>query len=187
MVKGCIQLGLVPDINNAVNMVPVDSVARYVTLSGITPPFSPSLVTVFHITARPSIRFNDILSSLATFGYTVQQTGYLEWRRRLEQHVIEIQDNALFPLLHFVLDDLPTSTKGPELNDSNTSALIRERNSEEYGRAVDVDLMGMYLAWLVEAGFLDPPTTSPSTDGNVRALPKLEGGSGAKAIGRTGR
>lgn len=161
-------------------MVPVDSVARYTALSVLSLPFLPQRATVFHITAHPSIRFNDVLGSLAKYGYATQQAGYLPWRRKLEQHVIEVQDNALFPLLHFVLDDLPTSTKGPELNDRNTATLL-QKNGEEFGNPVDDNIMGVYLAWLVQAGFLEPP---PS--GGI-PLPKLQSDVATKAIGRTGR
>lgn len=180
LVKGCIQLGLVPDINNTINMVPVDNVARYTALSALSLPSSPQKATVFHITAHPSVRFNDVLSSLAKYGYATEKMGYLQWRRRLEQHVIEMQDNALFPLLHFVLDDLPTSTKGPELNDSNTAVLL-QKNGEEFGKLVDDNLMGMYLAWLVQAKFLEPPSSAGIP------LPQLQSAFAAKAIGRTGR
>lgn len=161
-------------------MVPVDNVARYAALSALSLPLGPQRATVFHITANPAIRYNDVLGCLAKYGYQVEQTGYLLWRRKLEQHVIEVQDNALFPLLHFVLDDLPTSTKGPELNDSNTAALLT-RHGEKFGRPVDDDLMGLYLAWLVEAGFLDAPPSSGIL------LPVLESTVAAKAISRTGR
>lgn len=180
LVKGCVQLGLVPDINNTVNMVPVDSVAHYTALSALTLPINPLQATVLHVTARPPIRFNDVLGALATYGYKVETTGYLVWRRKLEQHVIEVQDNALFPLLHFVLDDLPTSTKAPELSDRNTQNLLK-RNNESAGRPVDNELVGMYLSWLVDARFLDPPTASG------KQLPKLDNAVSAKAVGRTGR
>lgn len=161
-------------------MVPVDNVARYTVLSALTLPFSPQQATVFHVTAHPSIRFNDILGALPKYGYQAERTGYLLWRRKLEQHVLEIQDNALFPLLHFVLDDLPTSTKGPELNDSNTAALVA-RHGEAFGRPVDADLMGSYLSWLVVSGFLDTPPVGGAP------LPKLQSSVTAKVIGRTGR
>lgn len=180
LVKGCIQLGLVPDINNTVNMVAVDNVARYTALSALSLPMTPNKTTVFHVTARPAVRFNEVLNSLARYGYSVETSGYLDWRRKLEQHVMEVQDNALFPLLHFVMDDLPTSTKGPELNDRNTEALLHQ-NGLTWGSPVNTELMGLYLAWLVEAGFLDAPPAGQSS------LPKLGEGITARAVGRTGR
>jgi L-aminoadipate-semialdehyde dehydrogenase len=124
MVKGCLQLGLIPDINNTVKMTPVDHVALLCSLSSLHPP--PSSISVAQITGHPKIRFNDLLSSLSTYNYPVQTIEYLQWRTKLEQHVLETQDNALFPLLHFVLDDLPTSTKAAELDDRNAGWMRRD-------------------------------------------------------------
>lgn len=180
LVKGCIQLGLVPDINNTVNMVPVDHVSRCVTLAAVTP-LPDAALSVLHIIAKPLPTFNNILSSLAEYGFATQQCEYLLWRRKLEKHVLEVQDNALFPLLHFVLDDLPTSTKAPELDDSNTSALLLPHPCETAPTVSD-ELMGLYLAWLVSAGFLP----APSQEQRRKELPILASNSVVKAAGRSG-
>ncbi|EJT99336.1 alpha-aminoadipate reductase Lys1p [Dacryopinax primogenitus] len=178
LVKGCIQLGLVPDIHNTINMVPVDHVARITALSAIDVP--TNTFPVLHVAAQPAVRFNDLLLGLYHYGYKVQQIEYLVWRRKLEEHVLEVQDNALFPLLHFVVDDLPTSTKAPELSDSNTVALLTRNNSPD-SMTVDEALLGKYLAWLVATGFLENPTESG------KPLPKLNLPNGqVKAIGRSG-
>lgn len=181
MVKGCIQLGLIPDINNTINMVPVDHVALCAGLAAVSPLANASM-SVLHITARPMPTFNMMLSSLSQYGFATEQIEYLVWRRKLEQHVMEVQDNALFPLLHFVLDDLPTSTKAPQLDDANTRALLRQ-HSGRLALTVDDDLMGLYLAWLVGAGFLPPP---PSTSIPCKTLPVLSNVGVTKAAGRTG-
>ncbi|KAJ7432893.1 alpha-aminoadipate reductase Lys1p [Mycena galericulata] len=179
LVKGCVQLGLVPDINNTVNMVPVDHVARCTALAAVAP-LSSAPLSVLHITARPLPTYNDLLGPLAQYGFGTVQCEYVVWRRRLEQHVMETQDNALFPLLHFVLDDLPTSTKSPELDDSNTAALLTAQ-AETPNSTVSEELVGRYLAWLVRAGFLPPPAqASPEKD-----LPVLGAGV-IKAAGRSG-
>lgn len=180
MVKGCVQLGLVPDINNTINMVPVDHVALCTTLAAVSPlPEAP--MSVMHVTARPMPTFNGMLSALAQYGFPTEQCEYLVWRRKLEQHVMEVQDNALYPLLHFVLDDLPTSTKAPDLDDSNTTAVLRP-HTEVTNMTVDGPLMGKYLAWLVRAGFLPAPS-APSPE---KELPTLESGT-IKAAGRSGQ
>lgn len=179
MVKGCLQLGLVPDINNSVNVCPVDHVALLSALSVTSPLLDTSApFRVAHVTGHPPIRFNDLLGALSTYGYQVQQTEYVHWRTKLEQHVIETQDNALFPLLHFVLDDLPTSTKSAELDDTNAQALARSGGGKGTS-GVDEDLIGLYFAWLIRAGFLPEPEQA-----GKKSLPKLEGGV-EKAIGRT--
>ncbi|EPS97414.1 hypothetical protein FOMPIDRAFT_1166520 [Fomitopsis schrenkii] len=181
MVKGCIQLGLVPDINNTVNMVPVDHVARCTTLAALAPlPAPHDALSVLHVAAYPRPTFNDFLSSLARHGFATERCEYLLWRRQLEKHVMEVQDNALFPLLHFVLDDLPTSTKAPELNDANMRALLAPHMAQT-SRTVDDELMGKYLSWLVDAGFLPPPSNATAE----KALPRLTSRA-TRAVGRSG-
>lgn len=179
MVKGCLQLGLVPDINNTVNVCPVDHVALLSALSATSPLLSASSpFKVAHVTGHPSLRYNDLLGALSTFGYKVQRTEYVHWRTKLEQHVLETQDNALFPLLHFVLDDLPTSTKSAELDDRNAQALASAAGGPSTS-GVDEDLIGLYIAWLVRAGFMPEPKEQ-----GKKSLPRLEGGV-ERAIGRT--
>ncbi|KAL6306085.1 alpha-aminoadipate reductase Lys1p [Sparassis latifolia] len=182
LVKGCIQLGLVPDINNTVNMVPVDHVARCTVLAVLAPlPAPRDALSVLHIAAHPQPTFNDMFSALARYGFATKRCEYLLWRSQLEKHVMEVQDNALFPLLHFVLDDLPTSTKAPELNDENMRALLAP-HMQLTNRTVDKELMGKYLAWLVIAGFLPPPSDINAQEN----LPWLANGSVARAVGRSG-
>jgi len=181
LVKGCIQLGHIPDIHNTINMVPVDHVARITACAALQDPSTP--LKVHHVTARPMPRFNSFLAALKLYGYGVATTEYLPWRTQLEQHVLRVQDNALFPLLHFVLDDLPTSTKAAELDDTNTVALLKSAQQPE-GVTVDDEQMGRYLAWLIAAGFLEAPPRQGEE--GVKALPQLElQVGGARAIGRS--
>jgi L-aminoadipate-semialdehyde dehydrogenase len=161
-----------------VNMVPVDHVARCTTLAVLEPLRENCAMSVLHVAAKPRFTFNNVFSSLPLYGYRVEQCEYLEWRRNLERHVMEVQDNALFPLLHFVLDDLPTSTKAPELDDRNMQALLGSRPVDT-GMSVTDEVMGLYLAWLVQVGFLPQPVLSSG-----RPLPRLEGTLGMVAIGR---
>ncbi|GAA99339.1 uncharacterized protein L969DRAFT_60726 [Mixia osmundae IAM 14324] len=177
LVKGCIQLKLIPDIQNSINMMPVDHVARVVALSALE--HAQDTLPVYQVTSRPNVRFSAFLGALKTYGYDTTKTEYLHWRTQLEQHVAVTQDNALFPLLHFVLDDLPTSTKAPALDDSNTAALL-ERAGECSSMTVDDNLMGVYLAWLVAADFLPVPTKQGTP------LPRLTNTEAIKAIGRSG-
>lgn len=97
MIKGCAQLGQIPDIYNTVNMVPVDHVARVVVACAFNPPASP--LPVAHVTSHPRLRFNEFLSTLTTYGYDVTKVDYIPWRIALETHVVEkSKDNALYSL-----------------------------------------------------------------------------------------
>ena len=193
LIKGSAQLGLIPDMNNTINMVPVDHVARVTSLAGLAaiqwPENHQTHAAVFHVTSHPTIRYNEFLGALIEYGWNVRPVEYLEWRTALENHVLasaaagntglDADSNALFPLLHFVLDDLPTSTKSPELNDANTTKLLTEAHELDVVRGVDVPLVGLYLSWLVAVGFLPPPASK-----SARTLPALPEGAARQAMGR---
>ena len=86
-------------------------------------------------------------------------------------------DNALFPLLHFVLDDLPTSTKSPELDDTHSRQILEPQNI----KCNDMrSLIPLYLGYLCAVGFLDSPDHA--------ALPCLENWKDVKGnlVGRSG-
>ncbi|CAH2352703.1 L-2-aminoadipate reductase [[Candida] railenensis] len=163
MLKGCAELGVYPDIENFVNMVPVDHVAKVVVSCAFFPPSSKELA-VAHVTGHPRIRFNDFLKTLQTYGYNVKRANYPEWRSSLEKFVVETSDSALFPLLHFVLDNLPQDTKAPELDDANAVKSLKQDSkafgAEDFsaGRGVDAKQMGIYLSYLIQTGFLPTPS-----------------------------
>lgn len=87
MLKGCIQLGCRPDIDNTVNMVPTDRIARIVVASALHPPVEP--LGVVQGTSIHRLRFNDFLAALEKYGYTVPQVDYGTWRESLEKYVAD--------------------------------------------------------------------------------------------------
>jgi L-aminoadipate-semialdehyde dehydrogenase len=199
MLKGCIQLSQRPNINNTVNMVPVDHVARVVVSSTLFPPTTP--LGVSQVTGTPRLRFNEFLGCLETYGYDTKLVDYIPWKTSLEryissststtsepaatsshnlaaesaegQSVSKYEDHALLPLYHFVTADLPTSTKAPELDDTHARkslALDVEATGLAIGKtSVDEDLVGLYLAYLVKVGFLPAPTKE-----GKKQLPKAD-------------
>lgn len=170
MLKGCCELGVYPDIGNNVNMVPVDHVAKIVTSSSIVPPITKE-VGVCQVTAHPRLKFNDFLGSLNDYGYNLKQDDYPLWKSELENFVVnKSKESALFPLLHFVLDDLPQNTKAPELDDTNTSkALLNYKTSNETPTGVTNELMGLYISYLIKINFLPPPPGA-----GKKPLPEVE-------------
>lgn len=162
MVKGSQQIGEYPNIANSVNMVPVDHVARLTVAAALHAPES-SGISVVHVTSHPRIQFTEFLGCLASYGYDVSPAEYLPWRVALEKYVVEHGDSALFPLLHFVLDDLPQSTKAPHLDDSNAVKCLKSDaewtgSDRSAGAGVDEKQLGVYFSFLVACGFMEPPS-----------------------------
>ncbi|KAL4932255.1 L-aminoadipate-semialdehyde dehydrogenase [Aspergillus undulatus] len=198
MIKGCIQLSARPNINNTVNMVPVDHVARVVIAGAFQPPVSP--IGVAQVTGHPRLRFNQFLGALQLYGYDVPQVDYVPWSKLLEQYVnsgehddLESQ-HALMPLYHFVTADLPSNTKAPELDDSHAAASLRADAAwsgvdVSAGAGVTEDLVGLYVSYLVSVGFLPGPSNSATaarplpaaslTDDQKEALASVGGRGGA--------
>ncbi|KAJ1674619.1 large subunit of alpha-aminoadipate reductase, partial [Spiromyces aspiralis] len=166
LVKGCIQLGQTPIMNNVVNMCPVDYVAR-VVVEVITQPRALDGL-VYHVVNSEGFRFQTMFDLLREYGYPVPDTEYIKWRDSLMDFTLSHTDSALYPLLHFVLDDLPTSTKSADLDDSNTRSVL-----DAVGvRCPSIkDLMGIYLAYLVKVGFVDVPPNASSAE---KTLPELD-------------
>ncbi|KAJ2486818.1 large subunit of alpha-aminoadipate reductase [Coemansia sp. RSA 2050] len=164
LAKGCAQLQLSPVMANPVNVCPVDYVADVVTFAASQASALDHMV--YHVFNRGGFRFHDIFDLMRAYGYPMVDAEYMRWRSVLMESTLDDRDSALYPLLHFVLDDLPTSTKSPDLDDKHTRGLLE-------GSGIvcpDIkDLFGLYLAYLVEAGFLDRPS-GPAT----RTLPTLD-------------
>ncbi|KAJ3284237.1 large subunit of alpha-aminoadipate reductase [Rhizoclosmatium sp. JEL0117] len=187
LVKGCIQLGQVPSISNIVNMCSVDYVADAV--AEVASKEESLALGVFHIWNKHHYRFDDLFAQIKAHGYNVQLTDYITWRTSLMDLTLtpiidaekEKDPHALFPLLHFVLDDLPTSTRSPELDESNTVKVC-------VGSKVvcpDMrDVMSLYFGYLREIGFLDAPVGG---DVEMRRLAVWESLKGLEAVKRTGQ
>ncbi|KAL4937134.1 hypothetical protein BDV06DRAFT_203589 [Aspergillus oleicola] len=179
MIKGCIQLSARPNINNTVNMVPVDHVARVVIAGAFQPPVSP--IGVAQVTGHPRLRFNQFLGALQLYGYDVPQVDYVPWSKLLEQYVDSGEhddaesQHALMPLYHFVTADLPSNTKAPELDDANAAASLRADAAwsgvdVSAGAGVTEELVGLYVSYLVNVGFLPGPSALDSATA-ARPLP----------------
>ncbi|CCK68590.1 L-aminoadipate-semialdehyde dehydrogenase KNAG_0B01430 [Huiozyma naganishii CBS 8797] len=157
--KSAVQLGKIPDIDNTVNMVPVDHVAQVVVSTSLNPP-EKKAVAVAHVTAHPRILFKDYLYTLKKYGYDVEIEDYSSWCQDLEHSIMqEHQDNALYPLLHMVLDNLPENTKAPELDDRNA---IKSLNADatwtgtnhSAGAGATPEQIGIYISFLNKVGYL---------------------------------
>ncbi|KAJ2602780.1 large subunit of alpha-aminoadipate reductase [Coemansia sp. RSA 1722] len=165
LAKGCVELAESPVMNNAVNLCPVDYVARVVVESVSQPRALSHLV--YHVFNRERFRFQNLFDQMRAYGYQVRDVEYMQWRTHLMEYTLANNDSALYPLLHYVLDDLPTSTKSPDLDDSHTVELL---SSSGVSCPRMQDLVGLYLSYLVKAGFLATPPNAASAE---RQLPEL--------------
>lgn len=181
MLKGCVQLGSGPVVASGVNMVPVDHVARVVVAAALSP-----LAEVCQVTAHPRIALGEYVESVNQYGHAVVMEPYAVWARKLSDAIAGGADNALFPLLHMVLDGLDKS-QAPELEDSNTVAVLQADaawTGEDAlpGAGVDTATVGVYLAYLQKIGWLEGGRGLPQVEVSEEAV-----AAAARVSGRGGK
>ena len=177
MLKGCIQLSARPRIVNTVNSVPVNHVARVVVAAALNP--LEGGVHVVHVTGHPRLRMNEYLSYLEYYGFKAPEVDYDTWKNELEKYVSaggqekDQEQHALMPLFHFCVNDLPATTRAPELDDRNTVKILKADAEdwtgidESAGYGISREGVGKILRYLAEIKFVSQPT------GKGRTLPEL--------------
>ena len=150
MIKGCQELKYAPIINNHINMCTVDYVSKVVVGSLL---LSDSCHYKVYQTWQPiKFTFTELFGICAHY-MNIKPIEYSEWKLMLQTNV----NDALMPLLHFVMDDLPTTTKGCLLKDDNTRHLIKEVHSQ-YGILIENTSMQKSIRWmigyLIDVGYL---------------------------------
>lgn len=193
MIKGCIEIGSYPEIKNGVNTVPVDHVARVTVASSLNylSENGNNNVNVIQVTGHPRIKMDVMLETVSELGYDLKRDEYKEWCKKLEKFVNEGGDSALFPLLHFVLGDLPNDSRAPELDDSNAVKILEmdvkfNNDGINYSKGLGVskDILSIYVGYLIKIGFLPKPKVNngkiPNVEVSERQLELIASGSGAR-------
>lgn len=161
LLKGCVQVGARPNMENTINMVPVTRVARLINAMA----FHGEKGSLAHVEAHPRLTFNQFLEALEDFGYQVPQEDYQTWKQKVIQYVENgspvREELALLGLYHMVTGDLPEATKAPNLNDRNAQRALEadlKVFQDPTPAGVTKDAIGVLLAFLVARGFMVPPS-----------------------------
>jgi L-aminoadipate-semialdehyde dehydrogenase len=90
MAKGCIQLNSRPRINNTVNQVPVNHVARLVVASALHPLEGDwGKVSCTQVTSHPRLTFSQYLATLPTYGYDIPEVEYRTWSQQMQDYAAD--------------------------------------------------------------------------------------------------
>ncbi|MBE9167114.1 thioester reductase domain-containing protein [Pleurocapsales cyanobacterium LEGE 06147] len=154
MIRGCIQLGSVPQDDSLVNLTPVDyAVGAIVHLSS-----QPELLgKTFHIFNPQPTPWKEVVNSVISLGYPLRQIDYQQWRKQLLTAVEKSPDNALFPLMSTFAESQTANTNTEEsinqkLDDQNTMTGLAETSI--ICPPCDHQLLSAYFAYLIGNGFL---------------------------------
>lgn len=169
MIRGCIQLGTVPQDDSLVNLTPVDyAVGAIVHLSSQP----ESLGKTFHLFNPQPTPWREVVNSVISLGYPLKQLDYQQWRKDLLTTVERSPDHPLFPLIStFDAPHKPSnSIRGTGVHESetlhnDTEESINQKleasntNAGLAGTSIvcpkcDRQLLSTYFSYLANQGFL---------------------------------
>ena len=164
IIKGCIQMGIAPDLEAVLNLVPVDYVSRAIChLSRKQEPCGQA----FEIVNPEPLEWRQLVNWIGRLGYPLQQVSYEAWYAELlKQASVHASDNALAPLRTlFVNQNFIQKTLGAFHFDCGNTLDGLAINSIVCSPVND-DLLNTYFSYFTQSGFLNPP---PS-DSELREL-----------------
>lgn len=156
MVKACIQLECVPNLDIMVDLVPVDYVSGAISyLSRHERPLGKA----FHLFNPNPMPWQHFVDHLSDFGYSFRRLPYDVWRTELFSAMETSSTNALSPFLSlFREEDSGEAILAPEwaLQFDCSNTLNGLATSDIVCPPVD-ELLVTYLEYFVKTGFLHPP------------------------------
>ncbi|MBV6623045.1 MAG: amino acid adenylation domain-containing protein [Rivularia sp. (in: Bacteria)] len=154
MLKGCIQLGSVPQGEGMINLIPVDFVSKAILhLSKQKESFGKA----FHLINPHPAPLNEIINWVRLFGYQLREITDVQWREELRTIASKSPENALYPLVPFWSKEPDPNTTSPTLEFDYQNTLNGLNGSDIKCPPVSQNLFDKFLSYLTQNGFLDAP------------------------------
>ena len=157
--KGCIQMGSMPDMNCGITIVPVDYVSQAIVY--LSRQKLPGLA--FHLNNPHFSSWSFFVDWVNSFGYRVREIPYSEWEAQLIN--VDSKDNALNGLLPFFLrrwsrEQLTFAGLGQRRVKLNCQATVANlAGTSIVCPPVNSQLLQTYFSYFIRRRFLEPPLT----------------------------
>lgn len=169
LIKGCIQLGSAPELDAALNLIPVDYVTEVIARLSLNKQTDGQ---VFNIVNPRSVSWTELIEWLKDVGYNITLSTHEDWILALEKQRDQGADNILIPLISLL--------KQKKLVRKALGALqVRDDKLSSWMTAWSIscptlsyETLSEYLEYLFRSGFLSQPVTECS--GN-QDLPDFSG------------
>jgi amino acid adenylation domain-containing protein/thioester reductase-like protein len=172
LIKGCIQLGNIPEVDAIVDMTPVDYVSKAIFHLSRQ---EESPGKVFHLMNPHPIHWNELVNWVCSFGYSLRKFPYEQWLTRAINHIRIYSDNALYPFMSFFSEKISeeqgsfrhklTSLELPQYDCRNTIEGLKD--TAIVCSPMDDRLFGIYFTYLTQSGFLTAPKQSNRQGGLI--------------------
>lgn len=107
-IKGCIQMGSMTDITDALDLAPVDYLSQSIVYLSQQ---KDSFGKAFHLNNPQSISWKELTDFIRSLGYDIEHIPYKYWQIKLNDSV-RTRENPLYHLLPFYQKQLPQEELG---------------------------------------------------------------------------
>ncbi|MEU9736289.1 thioester reductase domain-containing protein [Streptomyces sp. NPDC048002] len=152
VIKGCVQLGMAPDLDLEIEMTPVDYVtSALVRISrrehawGLT----------YHLVNRRKAAFGELLNAMERYGWDFRTVQVDQWWRALQES-FAVNDNELHPVMGVVEEFVVGGEEAIDYDASNTVQGLA--GSGIACPPLDGSLLSLYFEWMVRTGYLPAPS-----------------------------
>ncbi|GAB2626314.1 hypothetical protein GCM10027168_67580 [Streptomyces capparidis] len=151
VIKGCVQLGIAPDLDLEIEMTPVD----YVTGALVRISREPhAFGETYHLVNRRKLTFRRLVDAIAAYGWKADLVPVDDWWRALQDTYGE-RDNELHPVMGVVEEFVVGGEEAIDYDATNAERALT--GSGINCPPLDEKLLGVYFDWMVKSGYLPAP------------------------------
>ncbi len=165
MIKGCIQLGSIPDFNMTVDLTPVDYASRCIVHLSMQKKF---LGETFHVVNPLPAHWSNVITWFRSFGYSLEVISYEQWRAELLKVAQHSSENALYPLIPFFGDEAPDDSVKFDCQNTLNGLAGTSINCP----SVSAELLNTYLSYYIRSGFLQAPQQIEQVEYSLNKSPE---------------
>ncbi|MEV0176596.1 thioester reductase domain-containing protein [Streptomyces sp. NPDC050803] len=152
VIKGCVQLGMAPDLDLEIEMTPVD----YVTSALVRISRRPhEFGLTYHLVNRRKAAFKELLSAMERHGWDFRTVPVEQWWRGL-QDSFAVNDNELHPVMGVVEEFVVGGEEAIDYDATHTLDALT--GSGIACPPLDGALLSLYFDWMVRTGYLPAPS-----------------------------
>ncbi|MEV4512628.1 amino acid adenylation domain-containing protein [Dactylosporangium sp. NPDC049525] len=170
-----VDVGVAPDIDLPLDLVPVDVLAAQIVHIALT---RTADTRTYHLTNPRPARLADMVERLREHGYPIRTAAYPDWVRRAVRHACDHPEHPFTPFVPLWVDRSPLS--GLVVKQMYLTSRFPRFGSEHADRAladldrrmppVDADLLDRYIRFFQRVAFFPPPP-GQTTAAAVPAVP----------------
>jgi thioester reductase-like protein len=167
MIKGCITMKKIPNLDYVLNMAPVDYIVQSILLLSKK---EDALGQIFHLINPEPIHLDSIKEQMNGIGYKIERVSFQDWLHNLQQNP---ESNVLYPLLPFFMKqylpekltilELYQEQWKPNVTCQETIRILAD--SSIHCPSINDNLLNNYFSHFIRTGFLHHPDAP--TEGTV--------------------